>query len=49
VQAAGYQLILNRLLVSNVLPRMLLLLPGNRDSDKGVTYRNAHSLAESFH
>ncbi len=40
VQAAAYQLILNRRIGKYVLPKnVVMVAAGNRESDKGVTYR----------
>lgn len=49
VQAAGYQLILNRRVGKYVLPdNVVIVAAGNRDSDKGVTYRMPMPLANRF-
>lgn len=49
VQAAGYQLILNRRIGKYVLPdNVVIVAAGNRDSDKGVTYRMPSPLANRF-
>ena len=49
VQAVGYQLILNRRVGKYVLPdNVVLIAAGNRDSDKGVTYRMPMPLANRF-
>ena len=49
VQAAAYQLILNRRLGSYVLPdNVLIVAAGNRESDRGVTYRMPAPLANRF-
>ena len=49
VQAAGYQLILNRRIGKYVLPKnVVIVAAGNRDSDKGVTYRMPMPLANRF-
>lgn len=49
VQAAGYQLILNRQVGKYVLPdNVVIVAAGNRDSDKGVTYRMPMPLANRF-
>ena len=49
VQAAGYQLILNRRLGKYVLPdNVVIVAAGNRESDKGVTYRMPSPLANRF-
>jgi len=49
VQAAGYQLILNRRVGKYVLPKnVVLVAAGNRESDKGVTYRMPSPLANRF-
>ena len=46
VQAAAYQLILNRRVGEYVLPEgVSMVCAGNRDSDKGVTYRMPSPLA----
>ncbi len=46
VQAAAYQLILNRRVGEYVLPKgVSMVCAGNRDSDKGVTYRMPSPLA----
>lgn len=48
-QAAGYQLILNRRIGKYVLPdNVVIVAAGNRDSDKGVTYRMPMPLANRF-
>lgn len=48
-QAAGYQLILNRRIGKYVLPdNVVIVAAGNRDSDKGVTYRMPTPLANRF-
>ena len=49
VQAAGYQLILNRRSGKYVLPKnVVIVAAGNRESDKGVTYRMPTPLANRF-
>jgi len=49
VQAAAYQLILNRRVGQYTLPdNVLIVAAGNRDSDKGVTYRMPAPLANRF-
>lgn len=49
VQAAGYQLILNRRVGKYCLPdNVVIVAAGNRDSDKGVTYRMPMPLANRF-
>lgn len=49
VQAAGYQLILNRRVGKYKLPdNVVIVAAGNRDSDKGVTYRMPTPLANRF-
>ena len=49
VQAAAYQLILNRRVGKYVLPdNVVMVAAGNRDSDKGVTYRMPTPLANRF-
>lgn len=49
VQAAAYQLILNRKVGQYELPdNVLIVAAGNRDSDKGVTYRMPSPLANRF-
>jgi hypothetical protein len=49
VQAAGYQLILNRRVGKYVLPdNVVIVAAGNRDTDKGVTYRMPMPLANRF-
>jgi hypothetical protein len=49
VQAAGYQLILNRRVGKYVLPdNVRIVAAGNRESDKGVTYRMPAPLANRF-
>ena len=49
VQAAGYQLILNRRVGKYILPdNVVIVAAGNRDSDKGVTYRMPRPLANRF-
>ena len=49
VQAAAYQLILNRKVSTYVLPdNVLIVAAGNRDADKGVTYRMPAPLANRF-
>ena len=49
VQAAAYQLILNRRVGKYVLPdNVVMIAAGNRESDKGVTYRMPTPLANRF-
>ena len=49
VQAAGYQLVLNRQVGKYKLPdNVRIVAAGNRDSDKGVTYRMPMPLANRF-
>lgn len=49
VQAAAYQLILNRRIGKYVLPKnVVLIAAGNRESDRGVTYRMPTPLANRF-
>lgn len=49
VQAAGYQLVLNRRVGKYALPdNVVIIAAGNRDSDKGVTYRMPMPLANRF-
>ena len=49
VQAAAYQLILNRKVGQYKLPdNVLIVAAGNRDADKGVTYRMPAPLANRF-
>lgn len=49
VQAAAYQLILNRKVGTYVLPdNVFIVAAGNRDSDKGLTYRMPSPLANRF-
>ena len=49
VQAAAYQLILNRKVGTYVLPKGVdIVAAGNRDGDKGVTYRMPSPLANRF-
>tara|TARA_R110000851_G_scaffold149970_2_gene290704 strand:+ start:2977 stop:4062 length:1086 start_codon:yes stop_codon:yes gene_type:complete len=49
VQAAAYQLVLNRRVGQYKLPdNVLLVAAGNRDADKGVTYRMPAPLANRF-
>ena len=49
VQAAAYQLILNRRIGKYSLPKnVVMVAAGNRDSDKGVTYRMPSPLANRF-
>jgi hypothetical protein len=48
-QAAAYQLILNRRVGTYVLPKgVSIIAAGNRESDKGVTYRMPAPLANRF-
>ena len=49
VQAAGYQLILNRKVGNYTLPdNVVIVAAGNRETDKGVTYRMPSPLANRF-
>jgi hypothetical protein len=49
VQAAAYQLVLNRKVGAYELPdNVVLVAAGNRESDKGVTYRMPAPLANRF-
>ena len=49
VQAAAYQLVLNRRIGKYCLPdNVVLVAAGNRESDKGVTYRMPTPLANRF-
>jgi hypothetical protein len=49
VQAAGYQLVLNRRVGKYNLPdNVVIVAAGNRESDKGVTYRMPMPLANRF-
>lgn len=49
VQAAAYQLILNRRIGKYCLPdNVVMVAAGNRESDKGVTYRMPTPLANRF-
>jgi energy-coupling factor transporter ATP-binding protein EcfA2 len=49
VQAAAYQLILNRRVGEYKLPdNVMIVAAGNRESDKGVTYRMPAPLANRF-
>lgn len=49
IQAAAYQLILNRRIGKYTLPKnVVLIAAGNRESDKGVTYRMPAPLANRF-
>ena len=49
VQAAAYQLILNRRIGKYRLPKnVVMVAAGNRESDKGVTYRMPTPLANRF-
>lgn len=49
VQAAGYQLILNRRVGKYRLPEnVVIVAAGNRESDRGVTYRMPTPLANRF-
>lgn len=48
-QAAAYQLILNRRVGTYILPKNVsIVAAGNRDGDKGVTYRMPAPLANRF-
>ena len=49
VQSAAYQLVLNRRIGKYVLPEnVVMVAAGNRESDKGVTYRMPTPLANRF-
>lgn len=49
VQAAAYQLILNRRIGQYVLPKnVIIIAAGNRETDRGVTYRMPAPLANRF-
>jgi len=49
VQAAGYQLVLNRAVGKYKLPdNVVIVAAGNRESDKGVTYRMPMPLSNRF-
>lgn len=49
VQSAAYQLILNRRIGKYVLPdNVVMVAAGNREGDKGVTYRMPSPLANRF-
>jgi hypothetical protein len=49
VQSAAYQLVLNRRVGKYVLPdNVVMVAAGNRESDKGVTYRMPTPLANRF-
>ena len=49
VQAAAYQLVLNRRIGKYKLPKnVVMVAAGNRESDKGVTYRMPMPLANRF-
>lgn len=49
VQSAAYQLVLNRRVGTYKLPdNVLIVAAGNRDGDKGVTYRMPKPLANRF-
>ena len=49
VQAAAYQLVLNRKVGNYILPdNVVIVAAGNRESDKGVTYRMPTPLANRF-
>ena len=49
VQAAAYQLVLNRRIGKYHLPKnVVMVAAGNRESDKGVTYRMPMPLANRF-
>ena len=49
VQAAGYQLILNRRIGQYELPdNVVMIAAGNRETDKGVTYRMPKPLENRF-
>jgi hypothetical protein len=49
VQAAAYQLILNRRVGTYILPdNVVIIAAGNKDSDRGVTYKMPTPLANRF-
>ena len=49
VQAAAYQLVLNRRIGKYILPpNVVIVAAGNREGDKGVTYRMPAPLANRF-
>jgi hypothetical protein len=49
VQAAAYQLVLNRKVGQYVLPKnVIIVAAGNRETDRGVTYRMPAPLANRF-
>ena len=49
VQAAGYQLVLNRRIGTYKLPDNVVIgAAGNRESDRGVAYRMPKSTCEPF-
>lgn len=49
VQAAAYQLVLNRRIGKYILPdNVVMIAAGNRESDKGVTYRMPTPLSNRF-
>lgn len=49
VQAAAYQLVLNRRIGKYVLPKnVVMVAAGNREGDKGVTYRMPAPLSNRF-
>jgi hypothetical protein len=49
VQASGYQLILNRRIGAYKLPdNVVIIAAGNRESDRGITYRMPTPLANRF-
>lgn len=49
VQAAAYQLVLNRRIGNYILPdNVVIVAAGNRESDKGVVYRMPTPLANRF-
>jgi len=49
VQAAAYQLVLNRRVGTYTLPKnVVMVAAGNRETDKGVTYRMPAPLANRF-
>ena len=49
VQASGYQLILNRKVGKYTLPdNVVIVAAGNRESDKGITFRMPSPLANRF-
>jgi hypothetical protein len=49
IQAAAYQLVLNRRIGKYILPdNVVVIAAGNRETDKGVTYRMPAPLANRF-